>query len=1584
MSTDSPLNSASVPDRNERLEAVIADCIRAFDGGNIPDRAQWLQQYPEFATELKQFFTQREHLNRLADPIRDFSQDLFQAVGPGQKVSYIGNYELLEEVARGGMGVVYKARQTTLGRIVAVKMILTGRLANEQDVQRFQSEAQAAASLQHPNIVAIHEVGQHEGWHYFSMDYVEGRDLSAILRENLPTAKKAAHIIRQIAQAIHYAHLQGILHRDLKPSNILIDQHEQVRITDFGLAMRVEDDRGLTQTGQILGTPSYMPPEQAQCNRGLIGPTSDVYALGAVLYECLSGRPPFRADSVVQTLEQVIHTEAVSPRTLNASIPRDLETVCLKCLEKEPHRRYATAQLLADDLGRFVRGEPVLALPISRVARSRRWCRRNPTIAGLVVISALSLALGTAVSTYFAIQEAEQSQRAELKTAEALTEKQLALQAKSAAEKARSELAKAFWELQVEQAHSSTLSVNVAELEARSVQLNESINSGSTKLRLGEEKLFDTYMQLSRSAWRADNIELANYYLNECPQRLRDNIWHDLKRKCYPNVLTLNGQRLAKFSADGKWLAAVAKDAVKIWDVSTQESTQSFEVDARSAAAIAINHDGTLLACGQKDQVIVWDVSQHVIVARLMGHQAPLTDVAFSADQKYLATASVEWSSNMGNSGEGIVWELPSFKMVGSLPATRYVVFSPDGKWLATAQQKGIPLQVGITIWNTANFDSPAFTINGIYGKPCFHPTSKELAAPSGMYVDFWDIESQKVIRQFTGEVRPDHIAYSPDGKRFAYSGETAGFADRPHAYRAITWNTITRETERTLPWFTSNPADLAFSPDGKYLATADAEAIKLWDVTPPPDPTTAILSDIVDMDVGQFDWPQWGGSRSRINTPAGKNIPTTWDVGPIEQQSDFQKADKHRLEPRQPVGSKNIKWVVPLGSETYGNPVVANGKIILGTNNGAGYLQRYAPDVDLGVLLCFEEATGKFLWQHSNEKLPTGRVHDWPNQGVCSTPVADGERIWYVSNRGEVVCLDALGFYDDEDDGPTQAEWMTIFSVDALLHGQLMSYPRSWSDLPELIRSEFSRLGLDTPLQIEIKRDSIQKIWTLDEVVFKNGTVVERKARFVMRLEGNQFKVLEITSDGSQPTELFSVDDRLLPNHGTPRVAYSIQDELLKHEIQLLDQPAPFTIEEGKSWEFSGSLNGVEQQFVAVLENAKLIIRKRQHPSDKQEADVIWKFNMMQELGVSQHNMANCSMLSVDGVLFVCTSNGVDEGHLNLPAPDAPSFIALDRETGRVLWTDNSPGGNVMHAQWGSPSYGVFNGQPQVIFAGGDGWVYSFDPRGDGHGGSRLLWKFDGNPKTSKYALGGSATRNQIIAFPAIYDGLVYIAMGEDPEHGEGDGHLWCIDPTKRLDGGDVSDELAVDLTGNAIPPRRLQAVDVRLGERAIPNPNSAVVWHYSHQDLNQDGEFGFEEVFHRSLSTPVIKDDVLYIGDFSGVFHCLNAKTGKAYWTYDLFAACWSSALLVDGKVYIADEDGDIAIFRHSADPRIAMTPVQTQDNRIEFAPLNSRWEGQIISECRMGTAIYMTPIVANNVLYVATRNRLYAIAESAAEKP
>ena len=522
-------------------------------------------------------------------------------------------------------------------------------------------------------------------------------------------------------------------------------------------------------------------------------------------------------------------------------------------------------------------------------------------------------------------------------------------------------------------------------------------------------------------------------------------------------------------------------------------------------------------------------------------------------------------------------------------------------------------------------------------------------------------------------------------------------------------------------------------------------------------DPTAVALEGISKLKVGQQDWPQWGGSAERNNVPKTGPLPAEFDV----------------------KSGTNIRWSSPLGSETYGNPVVANGKVYVGTNNGNGYVKRYPSSVDLGALVCFNEADGKFLWQHCSEKLPTGRVHDWPNQGICCAPLVDGDKLWYVTSRGEVVCLDTEGFLDGENDGPFNKE----------------------------------------------------------------------------------------------------------PNE------------------------------------------------------------------NKDEADVIWKLDMMSQLNVSQHNMCSCSVTCAGDFLFVNTANGVDDSHLTVPEEKAASFLCMNRQTGEVLWTDNTPGSNILHGQWSSPAYAVLGGQAQVVFGGGDGWLYSFDPAGDA-GKAKLLWKFDCNPKDSVYRLNG-ATRNHVIATPVIYDGMVYVAVGEDPEHGEGGGHLWCIDPTKR---GDVSPTIVYnssDMT-KPIAPKRKQAMVVAEGDVERDNPNSAAKWHYVGSDPNE-----FETTMHRTCGTVAIKDDLLIVADFSGMVHCVDAKTGEAHWTHDMLAASWASPLIADNKIFIGDEDGDILIFELSK-------------------------TATVLAEINLGSALYTTPVAANDTIYIANRNRIFAIQDGKKSEP
>ncbi|MEM8910805.1 MAG: PQQ-binding-like beta-propeller repeat protein [Planctomycetota bacterium] len=608
-------------------------------------------------------------------------------------------------------------------------------------------------------------------------------------------------------------------------------------------------------------------------------------------------------------------------------------------------------------------------------------------------------------------------------------------------------------------------------------------------------------------------------------------------------------------------------------------------------------------------------------------------------------------------------------------------------------------------------------------------------------------------------------------------------------------------------------------------------------------------------------DWPQWGGTRVRNNVPNASNLPESWNIGKFDRRSG--EWDGSRAE--------NMRWFANLGSQTYGNPVVAGGKVYVGTNNGAGYLSRYPNKVDLGCLIAFDQASGDFLWQHSSEKLITGRVHDWPLQGICCAPLVEGERLWFVTSRGEVRCVDTEGFYDGEDDGE--------------------------------VVGEAARVG----------------------DVMNAGDGADFAASLAALAEG--------------------------------KLSEALLGMLAKAEHALEGDATITTVTDKKVWTVSGNFGGIDRTLTIKQIGPRISVFKSLGIHDKEDADVIWVFNMMEELGVSQHNMCSCSVTSYGDLLFVNTSNGLDESHINLPAPEAPSFICMDKNTGEVLWTDDSPGTNILHGQWSSPSIEVLGGVPQVLFCGGEGYLYSFKADRGQDGKPTLLWKFDCNPKESKWVLGGEGTRNNLIATPVAYDGRVYVAVGQDPEHGEGEGHLWCIDPTKR---GDVSPQLAVQLTDGErvpIPHKRIQAVDPEKGEVAIDNPNSAVIWHYSQADQNDDGEIDFEEEMHRSCGTVAIKDDVLYVADFSGLVHCLDARgtdDGQpiVHFTYDMFAQSWGSPLIADGKVYIGDEDGDVCVFEFGAD------------------------NNEPIEEINMGTSVYSTAVAADETIYISTKDKLFAI--------
>ncbi len=365
----------------------------------------------------------------------------------------VPGYEILGELGRGGMGVVYKARHLKANRLVALKMVLSGAHAGREELRRFQSEAEAVARLQHPHIVQVYDVGEHEGRPFFSLELCSGGSLEKKLSGTPLKAEEAAAIVEKLARAMQAAHSEHIIHRDLKPANVLLAADGTPKITDFGLAKKLDEESGQTKSGAIMGTPSYMAPEQAE-GKKTVGPLSDVYALGAILYDCLTGRPPFRAPTVMDTLLQVVSAEAVTPRVLNPKVPTDLETICLKCLHKEPEKRYSSAEELAEDLRRFQTGEPIRARPVGRLERGWRWCRRNAALAAALGAVAASLVVGAAVATAFAFQAAANAREADTNAGEARDNErtaqrneETAKQEKAAAVAARNELEKANIEL---------------------------------------------------------------------------------------------------------------------------------------------------------------------------------------------------------------------------------------------------------------------------------------------------------------------------------------------------------------------------------------------------------------------------------------------------------------------------------------------------------------------------------------------------------------------------------------------------------------------------------------------------------------------------------------------------------------------------------------------------------------------------------------------------------------------------------------------------------------------------------------------------------------------------------------------------------------------------------------------------------------------------------------------------------------------------------------------------------------------------------------------------------------------------------
>ncbi|MGA2255843.1 MAG: serine/threonine-protein kinase [Thermoguttaceae bacterium] len=703
------------------------------------------------------------------------------------RIRYLGDYELVEEIARGGMGVVYKARQISLNRTVAVKMILAGQLATKADHDRFHSEAQAAALLDHPNIVPIFEVGEHQGQHYFSMGYVDGSSLSARLAEGPLPPKEAAELVSVLAEAVEYAHRQGVIHRDIKPSNILIDCKGRPRITDFGLAKRVDSGSDFTATGQVLGTPSYMPPEQAAGQINAVGPAADVYALGALLYTALTGRPPFQAATSLETMQQVLEREPVALRQLNAAVPCDLETVVLKCLEKPIPRRYATAQALADDLQRYLEGRPILARPVGRLEHTWRWCRRQPVVAGLIAAVALTLVAGILISSVFAIMAFKERDRAN-GNAELADRK---------ANEAEEQKNRAEFQL----------------LRARTAEYSRQI--GLAQREILARRNWAAAALLDESAFDLRGWEYRYLYL-----------WN--KNNSEPRiVLKTDPYRVVSvvFSPDGRRIVSGGghldkSGEIKVWDSATGSETLALKGHTGQVRCVAFSPDGQRIVSGSSDHTVkVWDATTGKETLTLKGHMSVVWSVAFSPDGRRI----VSGGGHLDKSGEIKVWDSATgqemLTLKGHTRAVFSVAFSLDGQRIVSGSGDGTA-----KVWDAAT-GKETLTLKGhmsVVWSVAFSPDGRGIVSGSqDGTVKVWDAATgQETLTIKNHENGVSSVVFSPDGRRIV-SG----------AFATVTvWDTATGQEMLTLrhPGMVSS---VAFSPDGRRIVSCSwDQKSSVWD----------------------------------------------------------------------------------------------------------------------------------------------------------------------------------------------------------------------------------------------------------------------------------------------------------------------------------------------------------------------------------------------------------------------------------------------------------------------------------------------------------------------------------------------------------------------------------------------------------------------------------------------------------------------------------------------------------------------------------------------------------------------------------